>query len=117
MVTLADATRLCAPLLGDVRLDPAVEFPPKKVDQATAVAMIDACIAAVEDGGLADHDALLERIRAVADGAGVKSRDAFRVLYVAILGVPAGLPVIEAMEFLGKEKSLQRLREARARLG
>ena len=47
----------------------------------------------------------------------MKSRDAFRVLYVAILGAPAGLPVIEAMAFLGKDRSLQRLREARARLG
>ena len=34
MVTLADATRLCAPLLGDVASIPSVEFPPKKVDQA-----------------------------------------------------------------------------------
>jgi glutamyl-tRNA synthetase len=117
MVTLADATRLCAPLLGEVRLDPSVEFPPKKVDQATAVAMIDAGIAAVEQGGLDDQAALLKRIRTVAESAGVKSRDAFRVLYVAILGTPAGLPVIEAMAFLGKEQSLQRLREARARLG
>ena len=117
MVTLADATRLCAPLLGEVTLDPGVEFPPKKVDQATAVAMIDACIDAVAQGGLENHEALLERIRAVAEGAGVKSRDAFRVLYVAILGMPAGLPVIEAMAFLGKDRSLQRLREARARLG
>ena len=117
MVTLADATRLCAPLLGEVRLDPSIEFPPKKVDQATAVAMIDACIAAVEQGGLDDQAALLEQIRSVAESAGVKSRDAFRVLYVAILGTPAGLPVIEAMAFLGTEKSLQRLREARARLG
>ena len=48
MVTLADATRLCAPLLGEVTLDASVEFPPKKVDQATAVAMIDACIEAIE---------------------------------------------------------------------
>jgi glutamyl-tRNA synthetase len=117
MVTLADATRLCAPLLGEVTLDQGVEFPPKKVDQATAVAMIDACIDAVEQGGLENYEALLERIRAVAEGAGVKPRDAFRVLYVAILGMPAGLPVIEAMAFLGKDRSLQRLREARARLG
>ena len=95
MVTLADATRLCAPLLGDVVLDPAVEFPPKKVDQATAVAIVDAAIDAVEHGGLDDHDALLERIRAVAEASGSKPRDAFRVLYVAILGSPTGLPVIE----------------------
>jgi lysyl-tRNA synthetase class I len=79
--------------------------------------MIDACIEAVEAGDLENHDALLEKIRAVAEGAGVKSRDAFRVLYVAILGTPAGLPVIEAMAFLGKDKTLQRLREAHARLG
>jgi glutamyl-tRNA synthetase len=117
MVTLADATRLCAPLLGDVVLDPSVEFPPKKVDQATAVAIIDASIDAVEHGGLDDHDALLERIREVAERAGSKPRDAFRVLYVAILGSPTGLPVIESMIFLGKETSLRRLRAARARLG
>ena len=117
MVTLADATRLCAPLLGEIRLDADVEFPPKKVDQATAVAMIDACIQAIEAGGLEDHAALLERLRAVAESRGVKPRDAFRVLYVAVLGTAAGLPVIEAMMFLGDEKSLQRLREARARLG
>ena len=79
--------------------------------------MIDACIEAVEAGGLENHDAMLERLRAVAEAAGVKPRDAFRVLYVAMLGSPAGLPVIEAMAFLGKDKTLQRLREARARLG
>jgi glutamyl-tRNA synthetase len=117
MVTLADATRLCAPLLGDVVLDPSVEFPPKKVDQATAVAILDATIDAVEHGGLDDHDALLELIRGVAEAAGSKPRDAFRVLYVAILGSPTGLPVIESMMFLGRETSLRRLREARARLG
>ncbi len=95
MVTLADATRLCAPLLGEVVLDPSIEFPPKKVDQATAVAIIDATIDAVEHGGLDDPAALLERIRAVAEAAGSKPRDAFRVLYVAVLGSPTGLPVIE----------------------
>jgi glutamyl-tRNA synthetase len=117
MVTLADATRLCKPLLGEVTIDPSVDFPPKNVDQATAVAIIDECISAIEDGALENHDVLLERIRAVGDAAGVKARDSFRVLYVAILGVPAGLPVIEAMMFLGKDPSLRRLREARARLG
>jgi glutamyl-tRNA synthetase len=117
MVTLADATRLCAPLLHDVALDPSIEFPPKKVDQGTAVSMIDACIDAVEQGGLDDQAPMLERLRAVAEAAGAKPRDAFRVLYVAVLGSPAGLPVIEAMAFLGSDVSLRRLREARARLG
>jgi lysyl-tRNA synthetase class I len=117
MVTLADATRLCAPLLGEVSIDPTAEFPPKKIDRTTAIAMIDACIEAVEEGLLENHDAMLERLRGAAERAGVKPRDAFRVLYVAILGAPAGLPVIEAMAFLSKDTTLQRLRAARARLG
>jgi len=117
MVTLADATRLCAPLLGDPKPDPSVAFPPKNVDETTAIAMIDACIDAIEDGDLERPEVLLDRVRVVADTAGLKARDAFRVLYVAILGTPAGLPVIEAMVFLGKDKSLARLRQARARLG
>jgi glutamyl-tRNA synthetase len=117
MVTLADATRLCAPLLGEVSIDPTTEFPPKKIDHTTAIAMIDSCIEAVEAGLLENHDAMLERLRGAAEKAGVKPRDAFRVLYVAILGAPAGLPVIEAMAFLGKETTLRRLHAARARLG
>jgi glutamyl-tRNA synthetase len=117
MVTLADATRLCAPLLGDIVVDPSVEFPPKHVNRETAIAILDATIEAVGQDGLADHDGLLERIRAVAEAAGSKARDAFRVLYVAVLGSPTGLPVIESMQFLGKEVSLERLRAARAQLG
>jgi glutamyl-tRNA synthetase len=117
MVTLADATRLCAPLLGDIAIDPGVEFPPKHVNRETAIAILDATVEAVERDGLADHDALLERVRGVAEAAGSKARDAFRVLYVAVLGSPTGLPVIESMQFLGKEASLERLRAARAQLG
>jgi glutamyl-tRNA synthetase len=118
MVTLADATRLCAPLLGDLVPDPSVEFPPKKVDAGTAVAILDACIEMIDRDGIDDPEAadLRKRIHDTAEAAGVKPRDAFRVLYVAILGVPAGLPVIESMVFLGKETSLGRLRAARARL-
>jgi hypothetical protein len=35
---------------------------------------------------------------------------------MAILGAPSGVPVIEAMAFLGAETSLARLAAARARL-
>jgi hypothetical protein len=34
------------------------------------------------------------------------------VLYIAILGTPAGVPVFDAMAFIGAEKSLDRLRAA-----
>jgi glutamyl-tRNA synthetase len=115
MVTLADAKRLAAPLLDGVGFDQA-ELPPKGVDPEVARAMLDTCIEAVDGGMLDDEDALLDRLRTTAKQRGAKVGAAFRVLYVAVLGEPAGVPVIQAMAFLGKERALERLRAARARL-
>ena len=76
--------------------------------------MLDTCIDAVAGGMLDDEDALLDRLRATAKQHGAKVGAAFRVLYVAVLGEPSGVPVIQAMAFLGKERALERLRAARA---
>jgi hypothetical protein len=57
-----------------------------------------------------------ERLTAMLDGRGVKARDGFRVLYIAILGRAQGVPVFDAMTLLGPEVSVRRLRAARARL-
>jgi hypothetical protein len=116
MVTLADARRLAAPLLGEPEWDPKTPFPPPKVDAAAAVQLLDACIAAVGEELLEQPDVLLHRLRTACEAAEVKPRDGFRVLYMAILGAPSGVPVIEAMAFLGSETSLARLTAARARL-
>ena len=105
-----------APLLDGVAVE-QVALPPKGVEPAAARAMLDACIDAV-DGGMLDHeDELLERLRETAKQHDAKVGAAFRVLYVAVLGEPAGVPVIQAMAFLGKERALERLRTARTRLG
>ena len=117
MVTLADAVTLAAPLLNDVNLDPSIEFPPKRVAAGLAASLLDACIGAVERGALEDPVALREALARDVESQGAKPRDAFRVLYVAILGVPAGVPVFDAMAFIGAEKTLERLRAARALLG
>jgi glutamyl-tRNA synthetase len=93
-------------------MDPAA----LKVDAATARGMLEACIKAIEQGLLDDHDALLQTLRQAVGSLGAKPRDAFRVLYVAVLGSPSGVPVIEAMQFLGAEESLRRLQAAVARL-
>jgi glutamyl-tRNA synthetase len=114
--TLADAKRWAAPLLGEPMPDPNVAFPPAKVDVATARRMLDTCIDAVERDGLADANALIDRLRAEADATGAKRADAFRVLYVAVLGSNEGVPLDQAMVFLGQEKTLARLRAARQRL-
>src|SRR5260370_41787273 len=47
---------------------------------------------------------------------GTKARDGFRVLYIAILGSPQGVPVVDAMRFIGPESATARLRAARVRL-
>jgi len=116
IVRLADAADLAAPLLGDAPWEEAIAFPPKKVDAGTAAALLDAAEAEVAGGALADVVALRERLTAMLDQRGVKARDGFRVLYIAILGRAQGVPVFDAMAFLGAEETLVRLRAARAKL-
>jgi glutamyl-tRNA synthetase len=116
MVTLGDATPLAAPLTGPAPWDPDLAFPPKKVDTRTAGALLDAAVGEVEGGGLDDLEAMRLRLTALLEARGVKARDGFRVLYIAILGHPAGVPVFDAMAFIGAGKSLERLRAARAEL-
>ena len=114
--TLRDATALAAPLLGPVQWDPAVEFPPKKVGPETAAALLDGTVAEVEAGGLEDLEAMRLRLTERLAARGVRARDGFRVLYIAILGRAAGIPVFDAMAFIGAEETLVRLRSARAKL-
>jgi glutamyl-tRNA synthetase len=116
MVLMSDASALAAPLLGDAPWDDDVVFPPRKVDKDTAIALLDEACAEVERGGLDDVTAMRERLTAMLDGRGVKARDGFRVLYIAILGRAQGVPVFDAMTLLGPEVSVRRLRAARARL-
>jgi glutamyl-tRNA synthetase len=116
MVVMRDAQTLAAPLLGDAPWDDDVEFPPRKVDVQTAIVLLDAACAAVQNGALGDVTALRETLTALLDERGVRPRDGFRVLYVAILGRPQGVPVFDAMAFIGPEATVQRLRAARARL-
>jgi glutamyl-tRNA synthetase len=116
MVALRDAVPLAEPLLGPAPWDPEVVFPPRKVDAETAGVLLDAAIAEVQSGGLEGLVAMRERLTALLEARGVKARDGFRVLYIAIVGAPAGVPVFDAMAFIGAEKSLDRLRAAQQEL-
>lgn len=116
MVRLADAIELTAPLLGAAPWEPGTQFPPKKVDAATAAMLLDAAVAEVLAGGLDDLDGMRARLTARLEEKGVKARDGFRVLYIAILGKPQGVPVFDAMRFIGAEKAMERLRAARDEL-
>jgi glutamyl-tRNA synthetase len=56
-------------------------------------------------------------LRAAVDALGVKARKVLPVVYAAIEGRAAGLPVFDAIFLLGRDSALQRLRLARERLG
>ncbi len=58
------------------------------------------------------HDELEPVIRAEAEKAGVKVKDVFMALRVAITGKTVGPPLLESMEILGKEECLTRLQLA-----
>ena len=56
-------------------------------------------------------------LRAAVDELGVKARKALPVVYAAIEGKTAGLPLFDAIFLLGRDSALLRLRAARQRLG
>jgi len=116
MVRLDDAARLCAPLLGDAPWEAGVVFPPKKVDADSAAGLLRACADAVRAGGLDDLEAMRMGLTAWLEHRGITARDGFRTLYVAILGRPVGVPVFDAMRFIGAETTLQRLERAQLTL-
>jgi glutamyl-tRNA synthetase len=56
-------------------------------------------------------------VRAVIDALGIKARKGMPVLYAAVEGRAAGLPLFDAMYLLGRERTLARLRAGRDRIG
>ena len=89
----------------------------KKAATSTAAA-IDAAIAAVE--GVASDEwapAPVEAaLRSLQDALGLKLRKFVSVLYVAVMGAPRGIPLFDSVALLGRERTLARLRAARAKL-
>jgi glutamyl-tRNA synthetase len=56
-------------------------------------------------------------IRPVFEKLGLKPRKAMHVIYTAVEGRAAGLPLFDSMFLLGRDRTLRRLRAARERLG
>jgi glutamyl-tRNA synthetase len=83
-----------------------------KIEKAGEI--LDAAIAHVEscEWTLVGID-----LRAAVDELGVKARKALPVVYAAIEGKTAGLPLFDAIFLLGRDSALRRLRAARQRLG
>jgi glutamyl-tRNA synthetase len=56
-------------------------------------------------------------LRGTIDELGLKPRKVMKLLYVAVEGRPAGLPLFDSMHLLGRDVTVARLRAARARTG
>lgn len=79
--------------------------------------ILDAAIVALDVLEDFAADILKEVLRAaLVEGMGLKPRDAFTPLRVAITGRRVSPPLFESMEILGKDQSLTRLRTLRASL-
>jgi glutamyl-tRNA synthetase len=77
--------------------------------------VVGAALAALE--ALTDwtHESIESALRAaLVDGLGLKPRNAFGPVRVAITGSTVSPPLFESMELLGAERSLSRLRSVRA---
>ena len=63
-----------------------------------------------------ENDAVETAIRGLEGPLEMRLRKFVAVLYVAEMGRPQGIPLFDSLVLLGRERSLQRLRTARARL-
>ena len=56
-----------------------------------------------------NHEAMEAAIRKLAEEQGLKAKDLFMQLRVAVTGKTVGPPLLESLEVLGKEETLSRL--------
>ena len=56
-----------------------------------------------------NHDAMEKAIRDAAEKAGIKAKDVFMELRIAVTGKTVGPPLLESLEILGRDETLGRL--------
>jgi glutamyl-tRNA synthetase len=80
-----------------------------------AAAMLDGTVAAYADGPW-EHDTLQRRLAEVGEALGLKPAKAQAPVRVAVTGRAVGPPLFQGIELIGRDRTLARLRAARARL-
>ncbi|MDZ7726995.1 MAG: hypothetical protein U5Q44_01680 [Dehalococcoidia bacterium] len=88
-------------------------------DTDAAVRVLDEALVALDAVSEADWtvENVEAAVRSLQDPLGLKLRKFVSVLYVASMGRPQGIPLFDSLVLLGRERSMARLRAARARLG
>jgi glutamyl-tRNA synthetase len=117
MKKLSDWIPLTRFLFSDeVRPSPA-DLVPKKCASGDAMKCLDAAAAALQSEPAWQADALEARCRALAEVISMKEKDIFMCMRVAVTGTAVSPPLFQSIELLGRERTLARLRSARASLG
>lgn len=81
---------------------------PKEFEKPSNIDHVTAAKAALSTCAW-DHDAMERAIRGEADRLGLKAREVFMQLRIAVTGKTVGPPLLESLEILGKEETLDRL--------
>ncbi|MGY2128945.1 glutamate--tRNA ligase [Blastococcus sp. SYSU DS0617] len=117
MIVLSEAVGLLGFLfVEDVEIDPAAAE--KQLSGEGAVAVLDAATTSLRKLGewsTPEIEAALKS--ALVEGLGLKPRQAFGPVRVAVSGRTVSPPLYESMELLGRERTLARLTAARAVAG
>lgn len=77
----------------------------EKNPDSKIISLLKECLEKVE----CTHDALEPEIRKLAEEHGLKTKDVFMDLRIAVTGKTVGPPLLESLEILGKEETLARL--------
>ncbi|HET7571323.1 MAG TPA: glutamate--tRNA ligase family protein [Gaiellaceae bacterium] len=91
------------------------EVEPDAAELAGGAEMLAAAIAALAELEPFDAERIETALRAAADGLGLKPRQAFQPVRVAVTGSRVSPGLFESVELLGRETALSRLRAAAAR--
>jgi glutamyl-tRNA synthetase len=90
---------------------------PKGLDRPTAASLLDEATTIVSGAPSFDHATLEASLRELAATRGVKTGQLFMSLRVASTFSNVSPPLFETMEVLGRERVVERLETAKARLG
>ena len=102
---------LIGSLLDDRDPDPAA-WEKLRAD-AEAPRVLDAAIAALGDGGFTAED-VETALRGVCESLGLKPKQAFAPIRIAIAGSTVSAGLFESIALLGRDEALRRLQRARA---
>jgi glutamyl-tRNA synthetase len=113
MIVLSDAVGLLGFLFADdVQVDEAAAAKHLRPDDAP---ILDAAVAALRDLAEWQTATIEEALKgALVDGLGLKPRQAFGPVRVAVSGRTVSPPLYESIELLGRDRTLGRLTAARA---